>query len=122
VIKSGLNQSTAAAPPVFASLSDVQLDQTKIMVDNKPIRNNQNNLMFKNFAQSRFRTVHPQGYLVVPFVDSQNPMTAYRGDGLQGGSTFEVDSNIITANADNLQTMVQEMIYGGPLPPLKPGA
>jgi hypothetical protein len=121
VVKTGLTQASAA-PPVFASLSDVQLGRTQIMVDNKPIRNNQNNAISKAYGQKQFDTVWPQGYQVYSFVGSQNPLTAYRGDGLQGGSTFEIDTDILTASASNLQTMVQEMIYGGPFPALKPGA
>lgn len=121
LLKSGVSQ-TSAAPPVFASLSDTQLGRTQIMVDNKPIRNNQNNMVAKTYGMKKFNTVWPQGYLVFSFIDSQNPFTAYRGDGLQGGSTFEVDTDILSANSSNLQTMVQEMVYGGRFPPLKPGA
>ena len=121
VLKSGITQ-VSAAPPVFGSVSDVQLGRSMIMVDNKPIRNNQNNGVAKTFGMTNFNTVWPQGYLVFSFIDSQNPLTAYRGDGLQGGSTFEIDTDILTANAGNLQTMVQEMVYGGPYPALRPGA
>jgi hypothetical protein len=121
LVKSGLTQ-VANTSPVFTSLSDVQLGRTQMMVDNKPIRNNQDNGVAKAWGQANFDTVWPQGYLPFSFVDSQNPLTAYRGDGLQGGSTFELDTDILTASASNLQTLVQEMIYGGPFPPLKPGA
>lgn len=121
LLKTGTTQASAA-PPVFATLSDVQFNRTQLMVDNKPIKNNQDNLLAKTYGSKTFGTVWPQGYLCFPFIDSQNPLTAYRGDGLQGGSTFELDTDVIAASADNLQTMVQEMIYGGPFPPLKPGA
>jgi hypothetical protein len=121
VVKSGIAQ-VANTSPVFTSLSDVQLGRTQIMVDNKPIRNNQDNGVAKAWGARNFATVWPQGYLAFSFIDSQNPLTSYRGDGLQGGSTFEVDTDILTANASNLQTIVQEMVYGGNFPPLRPGA
>lgn len=121
LVKSGLTQAGATSP-IFSALSDVQLGSTKIMVDNKPIRNNMDNGVQKAWGSMNFDTVWPQGYLPFSFVDSQNPLTAYRGDGLQGGSTFEVDTDILTASASNLQTLVQEMVYGGPYPSLKPGA
>ncbi len=121
VIKSGLTQ-VANTSPVFTSLSDLQLGRTQIMVDNKPIRNNQDNGVAKSWGQRNFNTIWPQGYLAFSFIDSQNPLTAYRGDGLQGGSTFELDTDILTASASNLQTLVQEMVYGGNYPSLKPGA
>lgn len=120
LLKSGLVQSNNSA--VFNTLSDTQLGRTQIMVDNKPIRNNQDNDVAKRYGQKRFNTDWPEGYLAFSFIDSQKVLTAYRGDGLQGGSTFEVDTDILTASASNYQTMTQEMIYGGPFPSLKPGA
>ena len=122
VFKTGLSHTTAAAPPVFATLVDTMLDQTQLIVDNKPIRNNSDNMIAKTYGGRNFDTVWPAGYNGFSFVDSQNPLTAYRGDGLQGGSTFEIDTNVLTANAANLILMVQEMVYGGPFPPLKPSA
>jgi type IV secretory pathway VirB6-like protein len=122
IFKTGLQSTVTNAPPVFTTLVDNMLDQTQLIVDNKPIRNNSDNMIAKTYGGRNFDTVWPGGYNGFSFVDSQNPLTAYRGDGLQGGSTFEIDTNVISANAANLILMVQEQIFGGPFPPLKPGA
>jgi len=122
VFKTGLQSTVANAPPVFTSLIDTQLANTQIMVDNKPIRNNNDNMVAKTYGGRNFDTVWPAGYNGFSFIDSQNPLTAYRGDGLQGGSTFDLNSDVIVANAANLILLTQEMIYGGPFPPLKPAA
>jgi hypothetical protein len=62
----------------------------------------------------QFGTISPQGYLQFSFIDSQSIRAAFRGD-LQTvvgpGSQFEVDSNILTASANNLVNLVQEQIY-----------
>lgn len=122
VVKTGVQSTVANAPPVFTTLVDTMLDQTQLIVDNKPIRNNSDNMVAKTYGGRSFDTIWPSGYFGFSFIDSQNPLTAYRGDGLQGGSTFEIDSNVISANAANLILMTQEMVYGGPFPPLKPAA
>lgn len=122
LFKTGVQSATAAAPPVFSTLVDTMLNQTQLIVDNKPIRNNSNNMVAKTYGGRNFDTFWPAGYNGFSFVDSQNPLTAYRGDGLQGGSTFEIDTDVISADSNNLILMTQEMVYGGPFPPLKPAA
>lgn len=119
VIKTGVLQAaalTTAGVTTFASLSDTQLDRTQIQVDNKPVRNNQNNLVYKAYYGKMFDTVIPGGYFLLSAVDAQNPLLAYRGDQLSGGSTFEIISDITEANALNLQQFVQEQIIGGDFP------
>lgn len=123
MIKSGLTKTGATAGvSVYASLLDTQLGRTQLRVDNKPIRDNQNNMIAKFYGGSQFDSIQPQGFLNFSFVDSQNPLTSYRGDGLAGGSVFELVSDILTANSANRQTVIQEMFYGGPFPPLRPSA
>ncbi len=116
LIKTGIRQTVAGTQDTFASLSDTQLDVTQIQVDNKPVRNNQDNLISKAHAEAYFATTHPQGFFLQSFVDGQNPLLAYRGDGLGGGSQFQIVTNVLTANANNLQKFIQEMIFGGPFP------
>ncbi len=122
-IKSGINLTgTTSGVSVYASLSDTQLANTRLNVDNKPIRDNRNNMIAKFYGAQQFAAMQPQGWLNFSFVDSQNPLTAYRGDGLAGGSVFELVSDIASSNANNRQTLIQEMYYGGPFPPLRPSA
>jgi hypothetical protein len=118
VIKSGLVQATGltAGVDTFASLSDVQLDRTQIIADNKAIRDNQSNFCSKAYYEGMFGGVIPTGYFVQSFIDSQNPLTAFRGDGLSGGAQFMLQSDVLTASANNRQKFVQEYIQGGPFP------
>ena len=98
------------------TLSDRQLDSTQITVDNKPVRNNQDNLGFKAIEEAYWGSQQAEGYFDMSFVEGQNPLLAYRGDGLAGGSQLQVVSNVRAASANNRQRIMQEMIWGGPFP------
>lgn len=116
IVKSGvLLTGTSAGVQVYASLSDTILDFTQPIVDNKPVRNNFANFGQKEYGGLAFSTVLPQGYLNFTFVDSLNPLTYYRGDLLAGGSTFELDTNVVSANANNGVAILQEQVYGDPV-------
>lgn len=121
LVKTGINQTAGLSTGVqtYASLTDVMLDKTQILQDNKPVRNNQSNMVMKSYLSRMFSTVVPQGYFLLSFVDGQNPLLAFRGDGLQAAAQFELKSDIISANANNRIALVQEMIYGGPFPALR---
>lgn len=99
---------------VFGAMSDVLLDFTQPVVDNKPIRNVFNNFAEKEYAGYAFNTVLPGGYLNFTFVDSQSPLTYYRGDLLAGGSTFELDTNVIGTAANAAAQVLQEQVIGEP--------
>lgn len=115
MVKSGINQTAGltAGVQTFASLSDQQLDRTQIQVDNKPVRNNQSNFVAKAYYERMYDSVIPSGYFLLSFLDAQNPLLAYRGDQLSGGSTFEIISDVLTASANNRQQYVQEQVIGG---------
>jgi hypothetical protein len=115
LVKSGTAQTVVSAGvTTFAALSDVQLDRTQIQIDNKPIRRNDANLIEKAYYEGRFGVVHPQGYLYLPFDDSQNIETSFRSDALSGGPEFRLVTDVISASAANRQSIVQEQIIGGP--------
>jgi hypothetical protein len=115
VIKSGLSQAgTSPGVTAYNTLSDLVFQQTQIVADNKPVRNNFLNAAYKEYAGYSFDARLPQGYLPMSFIDSMNPLTAYPGDQLPGGSTFELDSQILTANAANLAEVIQEQYLGLP--------
>jgi hypothetical protein len=99
---------------VFGSLSDNVLDFTQPVVDNKPIRNIFNNFAEKEYAGVAFNTVLPGGYNNLTFVDSLNPLTYYRGDLLAGGSTFELDTNVVGGGANVAAQVLQEQVIGDP--------
>jgi len=118
LVKTGTIQTTGltAGVDTLATLSDFQLDRTQITVDNKPVRNNQDNIVFKANEEALLNTLVPEGYFLLSFVEGQNALLSYRGDGLAGGSQFQLQSDVIAASANNRQRFIQEMIYGGPFP------
>lgn len=115
VIKTGRTLTgTSSTVNVFADLRDTLLESTQMLVDNRPIRNNQDNFTFKEHSGLQFNTVLPEGYLTIPFVDSQSPRTAFRGDRAEvvaPGATFELVTNVAETNADSVANLVQEQIY-----------
>jgi hypothetical protein len=115
VVKTGIVLTgTSAGVQVFASLTDQMLQQTQIVVDNKPVRNNFLNAAAKEYAGYAFDTVLPEGYLNFPFDDSTNPLTYYRGDLVAGGSTFAIQTQVVTSDENQAATVVQEQVYGTP--------
>ncbi len=119
VVKTGRFQ-TGAAPTsgvdTLSALTDLQLEQTQLVIDNKPMRNNMNNLVIKGYHERMFNTVVPEGYFPFTFVEAGSSLTAYRGDRLPGGSQWNLQSNVILAQSNQRQRMVQEYILGGPFP------
>jgi hypothetical protein len=99
---------------VFGTMSDAVLDMTQAIVDNKPIHNNFNNHALKEYSGYVYSTVLPGGYNNITFEDSQNPLTYYRGDLLAGGSTFELDTNVIGGGAGVAVQILQEQVIGEP--------
>jgi len=115
LIKSGIRLTgTTAGVNVFASLSDVQLDRTRILVDQKPIRDTGRNQAQKNYYGSMFTTIIPQGYFLLSFVEAGNNMVALRAEKIPQGAQFALYTDVLTADANNRQTVVQEQVYGGP--------
>lgn len=118
LVKTGTITGTGVTAGIdrFDTLTDFQLDRTQITVDNKPVRNNQDNIVFKADQEAYWSTIVPEGYFLLSFVEGQNALLSYRGDGLAGGSQFQVQSDVIAASANNRQRFIQEMILGGPFP------
>jgi hypothetical protein len=117
VVKSGLLAAgTSAGVQVYSALSDSIFQQTQIRVDNKAIRNNLDNQTYKEYLRFAFEAEHqPQGYLPMSFLDgSLNPRTAFPGDQVSAGSTYEVDSQIISGNSANYAEVIQEYFQGTP--------
>jgi hypothetical protein len=115
LLKSGaLAAGTSAGVSVYSTLSDLIFQQTQVIVDNKPVKNNFLNAAFKEYSGYAFDARQPQGYLAFPFIDSMNPLTAYPADQLAGGSVFELDSQVLTGGATNFAEVIQEMYLGVP--------
>jgi hypothetical protein len=115
LLKSGaLAAGTSGGVTVYSTLSDLIFQQTQVIVDNKPIRNNFLNAAYKEYAGYSFDARLPQGYLPFSFIDSMNPLTAYPADQLAGGSVFELDSQVLTGGATNFAEVIQEQYLGVP--------
>jgi hypothetical protein len=116
IVRSGvLDTHQSAGVQTYASLSDRQLDQTSIWVDsNKPVRNNWSNMSYKAYAQGKLNTIIPQGTFLLPFDESQSILNAYRFDLLSPSTTVWLKSQVLSASAQNQQSVIQEMVYGGP--------
>jgi hypothetical protein len=114
VLKTGVQLAgTSPSVIVFQTLDDTVLERTQIIVDNKPVKNNNLNIIAKNYAGRQFNTTVPGGYLNFPFVESQTPLTYFRGDQVSGGSNFEIDSDVLTNTG--FGTFVQEQVLGNPM-------
>lgn len=105
---------SSAGVQVYGALQDTMLDRTVILLDNKPVRNNQANFSQKEYLGRMFNTIVPGGYNGFTFVESGNPLTMYRGDLIPGGSTFELDSDVLLAAANQATSIVQEQVFGNP--------
>lgn len=118
LLKTGTIQTAGltAGVDTLATLTDFQLDRTQITVDNKPVRNNQDNIVAKAAMEAYWNTCLAEGYFLQSFVEGQNALLSYRGDGLAGGSQFQLVSDVIAASANNRQRYIQEMVFGGPFP------
>lgn len=115
IVKAGtLLTGSSAGVSVFGALLDTMLDRTVIALDNKPVRNNQANFSQKEYLGRQFNTIVPGGYNGFTFVDSMSPLTMYRGDLIPGGSTFELDSDVLTATANQAVAIIQEQVFGNP--------
>ncbi len=116
VVKTGLLASgTSGGVQVYSSLLDNLLEQTQIRIDNKSIRNNLKNAVMNEYLRFAFESLSkPEGYLPLTFVDSLNPRTAFDGDKVSAGSTYEVDSQILTGNGANYAEVIQEYFQGVP--------
>jgi hypothetical protein len=105
---------SSAGVVVFGSLADNILDFSQMVVDNKPIKNNFANFALKEYSGYTHDTVLPGGYNNFTFLDAQQPLTYYRGDLIAGGSTFELDSNVIGGGANVAAQITQEQVIGDP--------
>jgi hypothetical protein len=122
LVKTGTIETTGITSGVttFQTLNSLQLNRTQIMVDNKPVRNIVSDLAEKSRINRQFNVDPIEGYHALSFVDGQNPLLAYRADGLKGGAQFDLIADVLTTSADQRVTVVQEQVIGGPFPALRP--
>lgn len=115
LIKSGIGLTgVSAGVNVFASLSDVQLTRTRLMAAQKAIKDMVANYATKAYYATKFGSFAPQGYLPFSFIEGGQVYAALRGTDMPDGAQFTIETDVLTANANNRQTILQEQIYGGP--------
>jgi hypothetical protein len=116
LVKTGLVETGGQSAGVFTfdSLSDRMLDATQVIFDTKAIRPQTANLVAKSWLARQFGNNAPAGYYLISFVDSSNPMTTLRADKFGAGVQFDLQTNVISASADNRIAVCQETIIGGP--------
>ncbi len=119
LVKSGVIETTGQTANVttFESLSDVILNRTQIQVDFNPVRRVDDNLVERSYINRMMCSLPIQGYYPISFIESQNPLTAYRGDSPQiASSLFNITTDILTTSANQRFTVIQERVTGGYYP------
>lgn len=115
IVRSGvLDTHQSANVQCYASVSDRQLEQTSVFIDLRPMRQNWSNLAYKAYYQGKANTILPQGTFVQSFDESQSILNGYRFDLLAPSVKVQLQSQILTSGAQQQQSVLQEMIYGGP--------
>jgi hypothetical protein len=115
MVKSGVIE-TAGTPTgtYFDNLSDVILDRTQVQVDFKPVRRVDSNFGERMYLNAMMNNRPMQGYYIISFIESQNPLTAYRGDAPSISSAdFSLISDVLTSDAAQRLTVLQERVIGG---------
>ena len=127
LVKSGRAVTSSTGLTNFASLSNTQLNNTRVKHGTTDVRLNQSNLSYRAYYNAMFglRGPSPQGYLPESFIEQGNALTAYRADALESGAIFWLYTDVDDANAANMQSVLQEMVIqgnaGGPFGPVVEG-
>lgn len=100
-IKSGVG----TAPPAFASLNDTNITALGILLGaNRNVRNIVDWYAHKALAYDDYQRNFIQGYVELDFMDSGNPDSAYPGQDIGDGSTFQLAANV--AGLTNAQGLI----------------
>jgi hypothetical protein len=117
IVKTGgiITSGITSGVEVFSSLDDRHLDRTQIVLNNKRLRDTNNNRVAKMAQMVEWNTIHPEGYMVFSFIDAKQPLTALRADKASG--LFEIRTDVTSAIASgDRQHVIQEIVTGGPFP------
>lgn len=116
IVKSGTIETTAqtAGVQTFETYSDLFLDRTQVLVDQKQIRR-----VDSNFAErawiNRARNNRPiQGHWPIMFIEASQALSAYRGDDPDIQSAdFALFSDAVGVGATTRVSVIQERVLGG---------
>lgn len=109
---------TGTAPPAMATLSDVNVTAIGILLGaNRNVRNVVDVFAHKALQYDTYERNLIQGYTLLDFMESGNPDSAYPGQDIGDGSTFQLTANV--AGVSNAQgIIVQEQTLHTPTGPL----
>lgn len=113
-----LKVGTGTAPPAFATLSDVNVTALGILLGaNRNVRNVVDVFAHKALVYDTYERNFSQGYVMFDFMESGNPDSAYPGQNIGDGATFQLTANVTgVANAQGI--IVQEQTLHTPTGPL----
>jgi hypothetical protein len=106
------------APPSFSALSDTNVTAEGILLGaNRNVRNVIDVFAHKAVAYDTYQRELIQGYTMFDFMESGNPDSAYPGQDIGDGATFQLTANAAgVANAQGI--IVQEQTLHTPTGPL----
>jgi hypothetical protein len=113
-VKSG----AGTAPPTFASVNDTNITAIGILLAaNRNVRNVVDSFVHKAINYATYERNALQGYTMLDFMESGNPDSAYPGQDIGDGATFQLTANVVgLANAQGI--IVQEQTLHTPTGPL----
>lgn len=113
-VKSG----AGTAPPAFASLNDTNITAVGILLAaNRNVRNVVDVFAHKALEYDTYSRRVVQGYTLFDFMESGNPDSAYPGQDIGDGATFQLTANVAgLANAQGI--IIQEQTLHTPTGPL----
>lgn len=113
-----VKNGTGTAPPTFATLSDVNITSAGILLAaNRNVRNVVDTYAHKAIAYDTYERNFMQGYFVFDFMESGNPDSAYPGQDIGDGATFQLTANVAgLANGQGI--IIQEQTLHTPTGPL----
>lgn len=105
---------TGTVPPAFATLSDTNVTAEGILLGaNRNVRNVVDVFAHKALEYDTYQRNLAQGYSLLDFMESGNPDSAYPGQDIGDGATFQLTANVTgVANAQGI--IVQEQTLHTP--------
>lgn len=113
-----LKVGTSTVTPAFATLSDTNVTTLGILLGgNRNVRNVVDIFAHKQQQQDVYDRFAIQGYNLMDFIESGNPDSAYPGQDIGDGATFQLIGNV-TGVANGFGLVVQEQMLHIPTGPL----
>jgi hypothetical protein len=113
-----LKTGVGTVPPAFSALSDTNVTAAGIVLGaNRNVRNVVDVFAHKSGQFDTYQRELIQGYLLLDFMESGNPDSAYPGQDIGDGASFQLNANVAgVANAQGI--IVQEQTLHTPTGPL----